>query len=85
MELIRQNIIAKIDTKPDEYVLRKDAIEIINALTFRGPYVEDLGKNKVKFIDIETNSKYFYNIVGATSTFTYKYTQNLEQQIIDIK
>lgn len=85
MELIRQNIIAKSETNPDEYILRKDAIEIINSLTFRGPYVQDLGKNNVKFIDIEENSKYFYNIVGATSTFTYNYTQSLEQQIINIK
>lgn len=85
MELIRQNIIAKADTNPDEYILRKDAVEIINALTFRGPYVKDLGNNEVKFVDISKDNKYFYNIIAAASTYTYNYTDTLEQQILEIK
>ena len=85
MELIRQNIIEREDTNPDEYILRKDAAQIINALTFRGPYVEDLGRNKVKFIDVSKDSKYFYNIIAAASTYTYNYTESLNQQILEIK
>ena len=85
MELIRQNIIAKEDTNPDEYILRKDAIQIINALTFRGPYVENLKVNAIKFVDVKEDSKYFYDIIGAANTYTYNYSKKLEQQIIDVK
>jgi len=85
MELIRQNIIPKSETDPDEYILRKDAVEVINALTFRGPYVKDLGKNTIKFADITKEDKYFYNIIGASSTYTYNYSNMLEQQILEIK
>ena len=85
MELIRQNIIAKENTKPDEYIIRKDAVQIINALTFRGPYVENLGDNKVKFVDVSEKSDYFYNIIGAACTYTYNYSENLEHKILEIK
>lgn len=85
MELIRQNVIKKEDTKPDEYVLRKDAVEVINSLTFRGPYVEKVAANVVKFADIKEDSKYFYNIIGASNSYTYNYTDALLQQIIEVK
>lgn len=85
MELIRQNVVAKEETNPDEYILRKDAVEVINALTFRGPYVQNSKINTVKFIDVDKDSKYFYNILGASSTYTYNYSGTLEQQILEIK
>ena len=85
MELIRQNIIKKENTNSDEYTLRKEAAEVINSLTFRGPYVDKLPQNAVKFTDISKDSKYFYNIIGATNTYTYNYTNNLLQQIISVK
>ena len=85
MELIRQNIIDKQDTNPDEYILRKDAIKIINALMFRGPYVNSLSVDTVKFVDVEEGSKYFYDIIGASKTYTYNYTDELKQQILEIK
>jgi len=85
MELIRQNVIAKEDTNPDEYILRKEAVEIINSLTFRGPYIEELKNDTIKFADISKSSKYFYNIIGATSTYTYNYSENLEQRILEVK
>lgn len=85
MELIRQNIIKREDTKPDEYIVRKDAVEVINALTFRGPYVEEVAANAVKFTDIKEENKYFYNIVGAANTYTYTYSDTLLQKIIEVK
>jgi len=85
MELIRQNILSNKNTTPDEYILRKDAVEIINALTFRGPYKVNFENNKIKFIDIDKDSKYFYNIMGAASAYTYNYSESLEQQILEIK
>lgn len=85
MELIRQNIIKREDTKPDEYIVRKDAVEVINALTFRGPYVEEVAANAVKFTDIKGENKYFYNIVGASNTYTYTYSDTLLQKIIEVK
>lgn len=85
MELIRQNIIKQEDVKPDEYTLRKEAVEIINALTFRGPYVENKEVNLLKFIDINEENKYFYDIVGASNSYTYNYTETLWQNIIDVK
>ena len=85
MELIRQNIIKREDTKPDEYIVRKDAVEVINALTFRGPYVEEVAANSVKFTDIKEENKYFYNIVGAANTYTYTYSDTLLQKIVEVK
>ena len=85
MELIRQNVIKKEDTKSDEYTLRKEAVEVINSLTFRGPYVEKIEAKVVKFADVEENSKYFYNLVGASNTYTYNYTETLLQQITSVK
>lgn len=85
MELIRQNVIKKEDAVPDEYILRKDAVEVINSLTYRGPYVENISANLVKFADISEDNKYFYNIVGAANSYTYNYTDNLLQQIKEVK
>ena len=85
MELIRQNVIRKADTRADEYTLRKEAVEVINALTFRGPYVEDIKVNVLKFADISKDSSYFYDIVGASNTYTYSYTETLWQQIKEVK
>ena len=85
MELIRQNVIKKEDVRPDEYTLRKEAVEVINSLTFRGPYVENVNVNLLKFIDIEEDSSYFYDIVGASNTYTYSYTDTLWQQITKVK
>ncbi len=85
MELIRQNIIQKENTNPDKYTLRKEAVEVINSLTFRGPYIENIQVDFVKFADIKEDSSYFYNIVGASNTYTYTYTDTLWQQIIEVK
>ena len=49
MELIRQNVITKYEFRPDRYMLRREAVEIINALTFRGPYVEKEVESLIKY------------------------------------
>jgi len=85
MELIRQNVIEKEDVRADEYTLRREAVEIINALTFRGPYVENINVNVLKFADINEDNSYFYDIVGASNTYTYSYTDTLWQQIKNVK
>jgi len=85
MELMRQNVIAKTDAKPDTYALRKDVVTMVNSLTFRGPYVETLPENTLKFADIREDSVVFYNIVGASNSYTYTYDYRLWQQIIDVK
>lgn len=82
MEIIRQNIISKDDIDIDKYTLRKDAINMINALTFRGPYVEKLPETSLKISDLKENSIYFYNIIGALNNYTYIYSDNLWQEII---
>lgn len=85
MELMRQNVIVKYDSKPDAYALRKDVVTIVNALTFRGPYVEKLPANTVKFADIRDDSVYFYNIVGAANSYSYTYDYRLWQEIVEIQ
>ncbi len=85
MELIRINVIKKQDVRPDEYTLRKEAVEIINALTFRGPYVHQMESNVLKFVDIDENNSYFYDIVGASNTYVYSYTDTLWQKITSVK
>ena len=85
MELMRQNVIVKYDSKPDAYALRKDVVTIVNALTFRGPYVEKLPSNTVKFADIRDDSVYFYNIVGAANSYSYTYDYRLLQEIVEIQ
>ena len=85
MELMRQNVIVKYDSKPDAYALRKDVVNIVNALTFRGPYVEKLPANTVKFADIRDDSVYFYNIVGAANSYSYTYDYRLWQEIVEIQ
>ena len=84
MELMRQNVIVKYESNPDDYALRKDIVNIVNALTFRGPYVEKLPANALKFIDIRDDSVYFYNIIGAANTYTYTYDYRLWQEIIEV-
>ncbi|MDD2627627.1 MAG: S-layer homology domain-containing protein [Clostridia bacterium] len=85
MELMRQNVIVKYESNPDAYALRKEAVEIINALTFRGPYVEQLPENALRFADIREDVTYFYNIVGASNSYTYNYDYRLWQNILEIK
>ncbi len=85
MELMRQNVIVKYESNPDAYALRKEAVEIINALTFRGPYVEQLPENTLRFADIREDVTYFYNIVGASNSYTYNYDYRLWQNILEIK
>jgi len=85
MELVRQNVIENTDAKPDTYALRKDVVTMVNSLTFRGPYVETLPENTLKFADIREDSVVFYNIVGAANSYTYTYDYRLWQQIIDVE
>lgn len=85
MELMRQNVIVKYESNPDEYALRKDVVEMVNALTFRGPYVEKLPENTIKFADIRDDSVYFYNFVGAANSYSYTYDYRLWQEIVEIQ
>lgn len=82
MEAIRQNIIDKDEIDIDKYVLRENAIKMINALTFRGPYVESLPDSVFRFSDLKENSSYFYDIIGASNNYTYTYNDKLWQIII---
>jgi len=84
MELMRQNVIVKYESNPDTYALRKDVVAMVNALTFRGPYVEKLPQNTLKFVDIREDSLYFYNIIGASNSYTYTYDYRLWQEIVEI-
>lgn len=85
MELMRQNVIVKYESTPDEYALRKDVVSIVNALTFRGPYVEKLPANAIKFADVRDDSVYFYNFVGAANSYSYTYDYRLWQEIVEIQ
>ena len=85
MELMRQNVVVKYESNPDSYALRKQVVEMVNSLTFRGPYVETLPENTLKFADIRDDSTFFYNIVGASNSYTYTYDYRLWQQILEIK
>ena len=84
MELMRQNVVVKYESNPDTYALRKHVVEMVNSLTFRGPYVEKLPENTLKFADIRDDSVFFYNIVGASNSYTYTYDYRLWQQIIEV-
>ena len=85
MELMRQNVVVKYESKPDTYALRKHVVEMVNSLTFRGPYVEKLPENTLKFADIRDDSVFFYNIVGASNSYKYTYDYRLWQQIVEIE
>lgn len=85
MELMRQNVVVKYESNPDSYALRKHVVAMVNSLTFRGPYVETLPANTLKFADIRDDSTFFYNIVGASNSYTYTYDYRLWQQIVDVK
>ena len=85
MELMRQNVIVKYESNPDTYALRKDVVEMINSLTFRGPFVEALPENTLKFADIRDNSVFFYNIVGASNAYKYTYDYRLWQEIVEVE
>lgn len=85
MELIRQNVIAKYEFKPDKYMLRREAVEIINALTFRGPYVEKEVESLIKYKDLNDQTSYYYNILAATNSYKYTYNHNLWTEIISVK
>ena len=85
MELMRQNVVVKYESNPDSYALRKHVVEMVNSLTFRGPYVETLPENTLKFADIRDDSVFFYNIVGASNSYKYTYDYRLWQQIVEIE
>ena len=85
MELMRQNVVVKYESNPDSYALRKDVVSMVNALTFRGPYVEKLPENTLKYVDIRDDSVFFYDIVGASNSYTYTYDYRLWQQIVEIQ
>ena len=85
MELMRQNVVVKYESNPDSYALRKDVVSMVNSLTFRGPYVETLPENTLKFADIRDDSVFFYNIVGASNSYKYTYDYRLWQQIVEIE
>jgi len=84
MELMRQNVVVKYESNPDTYALRKHVVAMVNSLTFRGPYVEKLPENTLKFADIRDDSVFFYNIVGASNSYKYTYDYRLWQQIVEI-
>ena len=84
MELMRQNVVVKYESNPDTYALRKDVVAMVNSLTFRGPYVEKLPENTLKFADIREDSVFFYNIVGASNSYKYTYDYRLWQEIVEI-
>ncbi len=84
MELMRQNVVVKYESKPDKYAKRKEAVEILNSLTFRGPFVERLPASTIKYSDIREDSNYFYNMISATNSYKYKYDYRLRQEIIEI-
>ena len=73
MELMRQNVVVKYESNPNTYALRKHVVAMVNSLTFRGPYVEKLPENALKFADIRDDSVFFYNIVGASNSYKYIY------------
>lgn len=81
MEAIRQNIIDKNEIDVDKYTLRGDAIKMINALTFRGPYEQNIPDSISKFSDLKEKSMYFYDIIGASNNYTYIYNDKLLQKI----
>jgi len=85
MELMRQNVVVKYESNPDTYALRKHVVAMVNSLTFRGPYVEKLPENTLKFADIRDDSVFFYNIVGASNSYTYTYDYRLWQQIVEVQ
>ena len=84
MELMRQNVVVKYASNPDHYALRKEVVEMVNNLTFRGPFVEKLPETTLKFADIRDDSVFFYNIVGASHSYTYTYDYRLWQQIVEV-
>ena len=84
MELMRQNVVVKYESNPDHYALRKEVVEMVNSLTFRGPFVENLPENTVKFADIRDDSVFFYNIVAASNSYTYTYDYRLWQEIVEV-
>ena len=85
MELMRQNVVVKYESNPNTYALRKHVVAMVNSLTFRGPYVETLPENTLKFADIRDDSVFFYNIVGASNSYTYTYDYRLWQQIVSVE
>ena len=85
MELMRQNVVVKYESNPDSYALRKHVVAMVNSLTFRGPYVETLPENTLKFADIRDDSVFFYNIVGASNSYTYTYDYRLWQEIVSVE
>ncbi len=84
MELMRQNVVVKYESNPNTYALRKHVVAMVNSLTFRGPYVEKLPENTLKFADIRDDSVFFYNIVGASNSYKYTYDYRLWQEIVEI-
>ena len=84
MELMRQNVVVKYKSNPDHYALRKEVVEMVNSLTFRGPFVEKLPESTLKFADIRDDSVFFYNIVGASNSYTYTYDYRLWQEIVEV-
>lgn len=85
MELIRQNVIAKYEFKPDKYMLRREAVDMINALTFRGPYVESEVESVIKYKDLNKQTSYYYNMLAATNSYKYTYNHNLWTEIVSVK
>ena len=85
MDLVRQNIIAKEDVRAGEYALKREAVELINIASFRGPYLEETAKNAMKFNDIDDSDKYLYSLLGASNSYKYTYTKELLQKITEVQ
>ena len=85
MELMRQNVVPSDESNPDSYILRKDAVEMVNSLMLRGPVVKTLKENELKFAKVRENNVVFYNVVEAMEKTNFVYDYKLWQQMVDVK
>lgn len=81
MELVRQNVIDPNEKLSlDSYVTRKEALKIINALSFRGPFENTITNYQMTLLG-KGNNLYFYNITNLLHEYHYTYTSNLLQKV----
>ncbi len=85
MELMRQNVVPSDESNPDSYILRKEAVEMVNSLMLRGPVVKTLKENELKFAKVRENNVVFYNVVEAMEKTNFVYDYKLWQQMVDVK
>ena len=85
MELMRQNVVPSDESNPDSYILRKEAVEMVNSLMLRGPVVKTLEENELKFAKVRENNVVFYNVVEAMEQTNFVYDYRIWQQMVDVK